>query len=305
MPALPAITFNRFPTSPLALRTNDPADQARRRAFSCRMAQAATAARDHLADLLATTTGTEERVAALAAVHTSVTDWRYQAAARATGRVGRGIAYNPDRFRTPIAAAGTNYDRLGPVGRLRDGSTWHPATHTYRGGDDTPASRAMAHYGLAALRRFAREAPSADILQNRAVLPDGRTIAGNQLLRGQAARQAGAELTARIAARGLDTAHVETGGHPLYTATPAPADAALLRDEALCILAGPGLTPQLFLTARYLLFQAPVMKKGSDAVTRVFTAAVADLLFGTDAPALPADIDLRCYVLGQQAATRP
>lgn len=302
---MPAIAFDRFPTSPLALRTNDPADQARRRAFSCQMAQIATTARDHLADLLATATSTEDRVAAFAAVHTSVTDWRYQAAARATTRVGRGITYNSDRFRTPIAAAGTNYDRLGPVGRLRDGSTWHPATRTYRDGADTPASRAMIHYGLAALRRFAREAPTADTLQNQVTLPDGRTIAGNRILRGQAARQAAADLAARIAARGLDTAHVETGGHPLYTATPDPADATLLRAEALRILAGPGLTPQLFLTARYLLFQAPVMKKGSDAVTRAFTVAVADLLLGTDAPALPADIDLRCYVLGQQAATRP
>ncbi|MFE6869600.1 hypothetical protein ACFVFS_23985 [Kitasatospora sp. NPDC057692] len=302
---MPAITFDRFPTSPLALRTNDPADRAHRHAFSCQMAQTATTARDHLADLLATATSTEERVAALAAVHTFVTDWRYQAAARAAGRVGRGIAYDPARFRTPIAGAGTNYDRLGPVGRLRDGSVWHPATRTYRGGTDTPASRAMAHYGLAAQRRFAREAPTADILQNRVTLPDGRTIAGNRLLRGRAARRAAAELTARIAARGLDPARVETGGHPLYTATPDPADATLLRAEALRILAGPGLTPRLFLTARYLLFQAPVMKKGSDAVTRVFTVAVADLLLGTDAPALPADIDLRCYVLGQQAATRP
>ncbi|WP_049650122.1 hypothetical protein [Kitasatospora sp. MY 5-36] len=303
MPA--AITFDRFPTSPLALRTNNPADQARRRAFSCQMARAATTARDHLADLLATTTGTEDRVAALIAVHTSVTDWRYEAAARATGRLGQGIAYDPARFRTPIAAAGTNYDRLGPAGRLRDGSTWHPATRTYRGGTDTPASRALAHYGSVAQRRFAREAPTADILQNRVTLPDGRTIPGNRLLRGQAAHHAATELTTRTAARGLPTTHIETGGHPLYTATPDPADATLLRAEALRILAGPGLTPQLFLTARYLLFQAPVTKKGSDAVTRVFTVAVADLLLGTDAPALPADIDLRCYVLGQQAATRP
>ncbi|MEV7782754.1 hypothetical protein [Kitasatospora sp. NPDC088351] len=301
------ITFDRFPVSPLALRSNDPAEQARRRAFSCEMARATTTARDQLTDLLATAAGPGERVAALAAVHAAVTDWRHQLAARADGRLGQGITYNAQRFRTPIAAAegGTNYDRLGTVGRLRDGSTWHPPTRTYRGGTDTPASRAMTHYGTAARRRFAREAPDTDILQNWVHLPGGDLVAGNRLLRGQAAREAAAELVTRIEARGADASQVETGGTPIYTATPAPADAERLRAEALRILARPHLSPALFLTARYLLFQAPVMKKGSDAVTRVFTVAVADLLLGPHAPALPADIDLRCYVFGQPAATRP
>lgn len=42
---------------------------------------------------------------------------------------------------------------------------------------------------------------------------------------------------------------------------------------------------------------------GSDAVNRTFIVAVGGVLLGRDAPALPADIDLQCYVVGQDMAT--
>jgi hypothetical protein len=41
------------------------------------------------------------------------------------------------------------------------------------------------------------------------------------------------------------------------------------------------------------------MKKGSDAVTRVFLVAVGAVLLGHP-PELAQDIDLRCAVLGQR-----
>lgn len=100
---------------------------------------------------------------------------------------------------------------------------------------------------------------------------------------------------------------MEVGGDPLYVVTATPDDADVLFNVALAILAGaPDLAPlsrlRAWQDARYLLYQAPRMKKGSDAVTRVFLVAVAALLFGR-APILVQDVDLRCMVLGQRSAT--
>ncbi|MFD9601802.1 hypothetical protein [Streptomyces sp. NPDC059970] len=298
------ITADLFPTSPLALRTADPAKQARVRLFAAEQATAAATVRDILLKTLAATRNLAERQAVMRTAHQEVTTWRYTLAARATGRLGTGIAYSAERFRTPITASTTNYDRLGPVGRLRDGATWDGPSHTYRGGTATPAYDAMATYGKEAAARFASEDIEGDVLQNWVELPDGRRVAGNRIIRGEAAHTIGAELTARVAARGLDVSRMETGGDPMYTATPDPANSDTLFAAALQLLADPDLTPADFVTARYLLFQAPRTKKGSDAVNRTFTVAAGAALLGQHAPALPADIDLRCYVLGQHTATR-
>ncbi|MFJ6770944.1 hypothetical protein ACIQOV_08250, partial [Kitasatospora sp. NPDC091257] len=173
------------------------------------------------------------------------------------------------------------------------------------GGVSTPAWEAMARYGRAAEARFASEAPDDDELQNWITLPNGIRLAGNRLLRGAAARDAAEQLTARVAARGLDASRMETGGDPIYTITPDPEHGALLNQWALILLTAPAPTRQDYLTARYLMFQAPRTKKGSDAVTRTFIVAVGAVLLGDQAPALRADIDLRSYVLGQAAACQP
>ncbi|MFJ1839888.1 hypothetical protein ACIOJ9_39265 [Streptomyces sp. NPDC088175] len=299
-----SITPGHFPTSPLAFRSADAGQQARVRAFAGEQAAAATAARDRLADLWAAATTRADRATALRTVHTDLVAWRYELAAASAGRLGQGIAHNAERFRTPIAA-NTNYDRLGDVGRLRDGAEWNPGTRTYTGGRATPAYEAMVRYGQAAEHRFALDCVSGDVLQNWVTLPDGRRIPGNRIVRGEAATVIAEELTARVAARGVDVSRMETGGTPIYTATPAPQDSEALFAAALEILADPDLTPETYLTARYCLFQAPQTKKGSDAVGRTFAVAVGALALGDTAPALPADIDLRCYVLGQAAACRP
>ncbi|MFB7852384.1 hypothetical protein ACFC34_35960 [Streptomyces sp. NPDC056053] len=300
-----SITTEHFPVSPLALRTADPAKQARVRAFAADQAAAAGTVRDTLTKTLAATDTLAGRTAALHLAHQDVTTWRYETALRAGDRLGTGITYSAERFRTPITAATINYDRLGPVGRLRDGAMWDEDSRTYQGGTATPAYDAMAAYGRAATDRFTAEGVTGDVLQNWIRLPDGRRVAGNRILRGEAARQIGAELAARVAARGLDASRMETGGDPMYTATPHPTDADQLFAAAMEILADLGITPESFATARYLLFQAPRTKKGSDAVTRTFTVAAGAVLLGADAPALPADADLRCYVLGQATAARP
>ena len=298
-PAL--ITRLHFPTSPLASRVADPDRQARVRVFADQQAIAATAARDRLAGLWAASVTRADRITSLSTVHTELVSWRYELAAEATGRLGQGIAYNPERFRTPITPGNINYDRLGRVGRLREGAQWDAASRTYTGGVSTPAYEAMVRYGQAAGARFETEHIEGDVLQNWVTLPDGTRAPGNRIIRGDAARDIAQELVARVSARGIDASRMETGGEPIYTATPSPQDSTTLHIAALGLLADPALTAANYLTARYLLFQSPQTKKGSDAVTRTFIVAVGALALSQKAPALPADIDLQCYVLGQAA----
>ena len=298
------ITRDHFPTSPLALRSADPERQARVRDFAVRQAVTATAARNRLAVLWANAVTRADRTAALAVVHDALVQWRYQLATEAGGRLGQGLAHTPARFRAPITRGDINYDRLGHVGRLRDGAQWDPETRTYTGGSPTPAFEAMVRYGQAAEARFEAEDVAGDVLQNWVTLPDRARLPGNRIVRGDAARAVARELSARVAARGVDASRMETGGQLVYTATPDPQHSAVLHAAALNLFADPALTVETYLTARYLLFQAPRTKKGSDAVARTFAVAVGALAFDEDVPALPADIDLRCYVLGQSAATR-
>lgn len=293
-----------FPTSPLAHRTNESSKRRQVAAFADAQAKAATIAADILeAFYIATQDRPADWLFVLRWFHQWITDWRHELAVQASGRLGTGIAYNPERFRTRITEGTTNFDRIGRVGRLRDGATWDPTTRTFVGGADTPAYLAMLSYGAIAADRFAREAPDTDVLQNWVTLPDGRRIAGNRILRGAAATNVAAELAARVEARGMDASQVETGGELYYTATPRAADSQALFDAALQLLAAPKVDVATYLLARYCLFQAPQFKKGSDAVNRTFIVAVGGVLLGRDAPALPADIDLQCYVLGQDMAT--
>lgn len=138
------ITAGHFPTSPLALRTTNPAKQAKVKLFANEQATAATTARDNLLALLTAARTPANRQDALRAIHQQVTTWRYDLATRTNTRIGQGITYNAERFRTPITHGNTNYDRLGTVGRLRDGATWDPASRTYQGGTATPAYDAQA-----------------------------------------------------------------------------------------------------------------------------------------------------------------
>ncbi|MET8546029.1 hypothetical protein ABZW03_36170 [Kitasatospora sp. NPDC004799] len=304
IPAAP-ITPGDFPTSPLALRSADPARQATARAFAVEQAAAAGGAAGLLARLWEAAPDLPARVAALTAVHARLVDWRYRLAVRMGPPPVVGTGFDPERFRTPIRAGDTNYDRLGEVGRLREDARWDQATRGYTGGRPTPAWEAMLRYGRLAEQRFAAEGVGGDVLQNRVLLPDGRRIAGNRLLRGEAARRADAVLAARAAARGVDTSRLERGAWSVYTATPDPRDGAVLHSAALGLLARPGLTAEDYLLARYLLFQAPRTKKGSDAVTRTFVVTVGAVALPGRTPALPEDIDLRCYVLGQARCLRP
>jgi len=295
------ITAAHFPTPELALRSTDPAELNRVRAFAEEQATAAEATRTRLA---AEWSGSSaHKAAALREAHADLVRWRHRLALDAPHRLGQGLALDASRFTKTIVEGGANYDRLGYLGRLRDGASWDPATRTYRGGHDTPAHRLMLAYGQAALDRFAREGNTGDVLHNTVTLPDGKTVTGNSLVRGAAARRVADALIARIAARGRDTTRFEDGGDPLYAVTaPDEARGTMYTAGVDLLAAAEPHDVHSWQTGRYLLYQSPLTKKGSDAVLRTLLVAVGALLF-TDPPTLDHDIDLRCAVLGQEAAT--
>lgn len=302
------ITAVSFPTPHLALRTNDPAAQARVGSFADLQAAAAEDVRRRLWDADLPNRPFHEVLGELRTSWDALTQWRYQLALAAPGRLGVGIPLDADRFLLPIRDGGVNYDRLGYTGRMRCGATWDPDTRTYQGGEETPASAIIARYGQLAHARFDADAPHDDELANSVRTFDGRTFTGNRLARRAAAATIAEKLKARVAARGCDTATFETGADPIYAVTADPAAADALHGIAHVQLAGAfDLTLRderitAWQAARYLLYQSPRTKKGSDAVTRVFLVAVGAVLFGQP-PVMEQDADLRCMVLGQDAAT--
>lgn len=296
-----------FPTPALALRTTCTTQLTRVRDFARHQATAAEALRARLVDELPRHQ-LPGRLALLRQAFADLIQWRYDLALRASGRPGIGAVKDPGRFRRPLRDEWPNCDRLGYTGRFRAGANWDASTRTYRGGRPTPASVIIEAYGQAARDRFAAEAgPHDDTLLTMVAVPGGGLIPGNSLVRGAEAERIAAKLTARVSARGHDTSQFETGLDPIYAVSAYPHDADALHGIAMVRLAGAGDLPRAeripeWQLARYLLYQAPQTKKGSDAVTRVFLVGVGAALFGV-APVLEQDCDLRCLVLRQRDAT--
>jgi len=297
------ITVDSFPTPDLALR--DPAQEQRVRRFAEQQARFAEAIRVRIgADWQ--NHSQPRRVALLRHTIRIITEWRYNLASEAPGRLGEGIPLDAERFRTRIHDGQPRIDRLGYNGRLRHGARWDEATRTYVGGETTPAHEIMWWYGQVARDRM-DAAGAGDVLVNQVTLPNGRTIDGTRLVRGARAQQIAAELAARVAARGRDASRMETGGDPVYLVTADHDAREVMVSSALYLLASnKALEPDHALSfvqrARYLLVEAPEMYKGSDASVRVLVVAIGAILTGR-ALTLEQDMDLRCLVGGQAAAT--
>ncbi|MGW4528709.1 hypothetical protein [Amycolatopsis sp. NPDC004378] len=294
-----AISAANFPVPHRAQRSIDPPERLRLAAAAQRQAQIADAVRARLAAAWAGQETRAGRVALLHEIHAELVEWRYEQALTFP-RLGATVLLDAQRFRTSLRESGPLYTRLGPSGRLRAGAVWDPDARAYIGGRPTPASRIMVAYGQAASRRFT----AGDVLVNRIVLPGGRVVTGNRLVRGGAAGQVTAELAAGARARG-GAARVETNGNPIYVVTAEPDQCDVLFEAGLGLLADAwNLDVASRVTAwqhaRYLLFQGPQVAGGSDVVTRVLLVAAGAMLLPV-APVLEHDVDLRCLVLGQQA----
>ncbi|MFD4862837.1 hypothetical protein [Streptomyces atratus] len=293
----PAITATCFPIPALLLRTNDPVAQRTVRAFAGQQAETARSLSRSLTVALCSAPDMGARVAAFIAAFEATEDWRYREAASSPHSTGR---YSPswaDRFQTPITDDNPNLFRVGDHTRFRDGATWDPATRTYQGGTDTPASRTMRQFETLAAARFP-QSPRVDVVCNSITLPNGRIADGTRLLRGDAAHRAAAEMTARISARGGDTSRITTSGHLIYTASAPESERRAIFHHAMTLLAFDHTAPADALTAwlqaAYLIYQAPRKKRGADATIRTFLVAAGTLLLSRP-PVLPHNIDLRAY----------
>jgi hypothetical protein len=297
------VTAHSFPTPHLALRSTG-ADACRRvRGFAHEQARAAEAALPELTEALRTTRSRQDRVAALVRAHEHLIQWRADLARRTTVPLDHGLDHDASRFTLSLREGGPNYDRIGNVGRLRENPRWDVNNRVFHGGEPTPAHLIMLEHGRVAEQRFATEDHDGDTLRNPVTLPDGARLDGNSLVRGAAARRVASALVARLRQRGADTSRIETGGDPIYVVTADDDNRERMFHTAMTVLAdaSPG-DVRAWQAARYLLYQAPMTKKGSDAVTRVFLVAVGTVLFGQP-PTLDHDVDLRCIVAGQRAAT--
>lgn len=298
-----AIGLDCFPTPHLALNSADAGELRRVRRFAEWQVLAAGRAHAVLSDEWRAFRGRSRRVRALLAAYHELVQWRYGLARAAPSRPGTAVPVDPERFLAPIDHYGPNCDRIGRVGRLRFNSTWNEDDRVFTGGVSTPAFRITLRYGRAAQSRFLRSGAAGDILTNSVRLPDGTRIDGNMLVRGAAARELARELAARVAGRGCDTRRFETGGDPIYVVTAGNSARAEMFRQAMELLARAGTDDVAsWQQARFLLYQAPRTKRGSDSVIRTFLVAVGGVLLGA-APRLVHDVDLRCLVLGQDRAT--
>jgi hypothetical protein len=297
------ITADSFPTPHLALRSSDEDEVRRVRGFANEQARAANSALLDLDGALRSARSRRDRVAELVRTYRNLVEWRGDLARRTTRRLGTGIDYDARRFTMSLRESGPNHDRIGFIGRLRENPVWDPESRTYRGGRATPAHLIMLEYGRIATERFASENHDGDTLRNLVTLPDGTTIDGNTLVRGLAAQRVAADLVTRLARRSVDVSRIETGGDPQYVVTAPDASRERMFNAAMAVVADaePG-NVRAWQTARYLLYQAPMTKKGSDAVNRTFLVVVGAILFGAP-PTLEHDADLRCVVADQRSAT--
>lgn len=292
------ITTACFPVPALLLRTHDPAAQRTIREFAGQQAETAHSLSRALSIALRSAHGTRAWGAAFTTVFEAAEDWRYRAALASPHSTGRYSPHWADRFRASVTDDNPNLFRIGDHARFRDGAVWEPATRTYQGGTETPASRTMRQFEALATARFPRS-PSTDVVCNRVALPGGRIADGTRLLRGGAARQAAAEMAARISARGGDISRITTGGHLIYISSAPEAARRAIFQQAMALLALEHATPADALTAwsqaAYLLYQAPRRKRGADATIRTFLVASGTHLLPRP-PVLLHDIDLRAYI---------
>lgn len=178
------------------------------------------------------------------------------------------------------------------------------------GGGETPASHQVAKAGEWLNARMDNEQDNEvaeGVLQNRVVLPSGRVVNGNLLLRGEGAHEQNVIGVLRAKASGVKTSWIAVNGDIAYTQTATEADRKIIRQELYAYAAqieaehqkGNPPTVKQWAEIAYLVYQSPEMKKGSDAVNRVFLMTLASRWLKV-MPTMPQDIDWRAYIRGQE-----
>jgi hypothetical protein len=229
-------------------------------------------------------------------------DWRYDFAVKLSGhQFGGNIPLNLDLIRRKVSDDAPNNEIIGNVGWLRVGATWVEETNTWEGGLETPSSEITRDFGQLALQRFtnAEKKPGDDVLQNVVTLPDGTSVNGNKLLRGNAIKDMREE---RIAMRGPDAKRFYPEDDICIAVSGEPEDREKIFNSVMMTLAeqkpGEG-TFDTWANCSYLLYQAPITKRGWDAVIRNFIVVSGIYMLGSS-PKIPQDIDFSAFVVGQQ-----
>jgi hypothetical protein len=280
------ITPAAFPI-PQRILTGNPATDAKLAHFADQQADGAQRAAETLAPLWRRARTDTDRYRALEAAHAVVVGWRYDIA-RQDGQHVHRHNVGRERFLLPITDATLNWDRLNP---------------TAKDGAGTPGEAVMRSVEAMAREQFSRH-PGEDTIHNVVDLGHAALI-GTTLVRGRAARQVAADVTRRLAARGITGGAVDFGEDPLFARNPCDASRVAFFRHALMLLAGPA-DPfdddarARWYQALYLLLLAPKYKRGGDAIARTFAVAAAEIVLDGDIPTYPHDVDFRAFVLPQR-----
>ncbi|MBF6338830.1 helix-turn-helix domain-containing protein [Nocardia abscessus] len=268
-----------FPVPGLRMRSNDPGRNAALRMFSLWQAHVANRGLGKLVSRWDSGATPAARRRVLAELYFWVSQQRYMRQVWAVGRdpslVGEHGESHPDYFRTRLSDDAPNMDRVGHMAGLRAGVRRDPQTGKWHGGVGTPAFWTTLAIGRLVRNRLDVEAPGNSELQNVVELPGGARVDGNVLYAHEHGRfvietaQAGDQRTI------FDAAVAELAA-ALDQRSAQPSADVLRR----------------FANAVYLLFQAPLMTRGSDATIRTFAATVFTFAFGRPLR-LPHDIDLQ------------
>ncbi|MGY1877009.1 helix-turn-helix domain-containing protein [Nocardia gipuzkoensis] len=268
-----------FPVPGLRMRSNDPGRNAALRMFSLWQAYVANRGLGKLVSRWDSAATPAMRRRVLAELYFWVSQQRYMRQVWAVGRdpsvAGEHGESHPDYFRTRLGDDAPNMDMVGHLAGLRAGVRRDPQTGKWHGGVGTPAFWTTLAIGGLVRSRMDVEAPGSEVLQNVVELPGGARVDGNVLYASEPGRfvietaRAGDQRTI------FDAALAELAA-VLDQRSPQPS-ADVLRRLA---------------DAVYLLFQAPLMTRGSDATIRTFAATVFTFAFGRPLR-LPHDIDLQ------------
>ncbi|MFC5268759.1 hypothetical protein ACFPJ1_42200 [Kribbella qitaiheensis] len=287
------ITGASFPTPDFIKVSPNPDVWDQQARFAEIQADGANRALARLDVLLDDVSTVEGRAQAFQQVYRELAAWRAELAQQPAGqRPGA----SPEDYQMAI---GHSYarDAFG-LGTHRSGSKLDEGRRVLAGGMQTPASRLSERLGEIAETRFEAEGPSDEVLQNRVRLPDGSSVAGNVVCRGEAAAR---QYSVPFAIQGFYctlTGREEDRRRLQGAAFQTLAKLEGLRAEGRDALVEDPAALKAFRDAEYFIYQGPEYRRGGDATIRTLLAASHTRVFQV-APKLPQDIDVMAYVAGQ------
>jgi hypothetical protein len=295
-----------FPTTPLALQTNDPAKQNGIKQFADMLAAEANIIFPAVWTLWENARNPEDRIDILRYIDVGLIGRRF----RASGLLG---------VTRPIALNYPNNDQWG-----------RHVPKFLENGLETPASSMADRIGKIILERFEREAPEEEIIVQRVKLPPGNlappslllppedhggnssVLEGNSLIRGEAADGIADELARRLKFVGVSNPSFGPKGEKVFTRTAPGVNSLLFLNAANAefhnLLERPRnfdnpADMHTFANAVHLHYMGVPNKRGGDALIRLKSAVLFAIAFGVT-PVIPEELDAQNYVRSQDDAIK-